>query len=186
MLNNLTTGTNLQKYPIYNIGDNTATTFASVGPNYVDYNALINTYNNNGGYKPKQRVFTTAQINNLFYFKCDFDPILFREIDNFILSSVKYSERESDGFELEYRYAGDIITVVINNNSEKSESMFVFTFIEAFENNINYSTKKINDFSINFMKLANKPFSKCEKCLFMIDAKLEGFCNKTYKSIKIK
>lgn len=178
MLNNLMTNSNPQKYPIYNIGETTATEFVQ---NYVDYNALMNT-----SYKPKQKIFTTAQINNLFYFKCDFDPILFREIDNFILSSVKYTERESDGFELEYRYAGDIITVTINNNSEKSESMFVFTFIEAFENNINYSTKKINDFSINFMKMANKPFSKCEKCLFMIDAKLEGYCNKTYKPIKIK
>lgn len=135
------------------------------------------------GYKPKTLI-TTEVENKLFYFKCHFDPTIFDEILGFKLTNISYYEHNSS--ELTYQALGDELKVLISNNTKDKTSSFIFTLEEKInKNSYNYNVKLVNNFKKEFMLLADKPSTKCDSCLFIIDAKLETFCNKTYKFLGI-
>lgn len=126
---------------------------------------------------------TTEIENKLFYFQCHFDPSLYKEILEFQLKNIKYS---SDNLELTYQDTINSLIVLISNNTSDKTTSFIFTLEDTgLGNKHNQNVKLVNQFKKEFMLLADKPATKCDNCLFIIDAKLESFCNKSYKLLGI-
>lgn len=126
---------------------------------------------------------TTEIENKLFYFQCHFDPSLYKEILEFQLKNISYS---SDNLELTYQDSINKLIVLITNNTSDKITSFIFTLEDTgLGNKHNQNVKLVNQFKKEFMLLADKPATKCDNCLFIIDAKLESFCNKSYKLLGI-
>lgn len=137
----------------------------------------------NYGYSQPLKSITTEIENKLFYFQCHFDPSLYKEILEFQLKNIKYS---SDNLELTYQDAINSLIVLISNNTSDKTTSFIFTLEDTgLGNKHNQNVKLVNQFKKEFMLLADKPATKCDNCLFIIDAKLESFCNKSYKLLGI-
>lgn len=130
------------------------------------------------------KLITTDAETKLFYFSCHFDHNLFKELLEFKLHNAEYIENNS--LKLTYRFSNDELIVLITNNTIDKVTNFTFTLEPSFYNSYNYNVLLVNKFKKEFMLLADKPATKCSDCLFIIDAKLETFCNKSYKPLGIE